>query len=538
MPNLKIEGDATGAVKAVDALTQSTKKAGDEAQKTGGYYDSANRKIVESLRQQKKEQDEAAKSAKQLEQAAARIVRENEGPQQRYNRLIAELKTLTDAGKLSQDQATAAAARYKTEIFGASEATTAFGRAGSFLASHFMGLFGPGAIISGAISMMHSYRSEVEAVMELGKGGVHGLGQLMELAIAEHPNDPKAQRKLADDLVARAIGFWKSGAAPSPAEGGRLEFQLWSAQIKDLKQQQLIAELGKHGIVPDPSGFVTGLSALQSSYPNASVNQLFGRAVVAATIAPTYANLVIANAAKAAAQGKPVGVDDVDTLVMTGLLTKKQVTPEEAQTRVNRFFTGLEKTGFHNMPELKGKGIWDIVDKMAEGGYERENVTKYVGKEIRGIQAARGLIELRGLGRQLSITGHGDVGGFAEQAIALAKDTPAIANAVLQTAGKNARAGSIYEHMGAWQLYDAALDQYAATRRNAGEAEFGTRIQLIGSGFTKLMGMFGEGVVDEELRHFARDGKITDQELLKAIHQHLESLDNKTQATPIRGRTE
>src|SRR5204863_6623134 len=132
------------------------------------------RKWRDRLKELGKEHDEAAKSQKKLADGAAAIVRDNEGPQQRYNRLIRELKTHLDAGTMSQDQASTAARRYRTEIFGANSLTTACGNATSQPRSNFLTLFGPGAVLAGAIATLRSYRNEMQGAMPMGAESIRG----------------------------------------------------------------------------------------------------------------------------------------------------------------------------------------------------------------------------------------------------------------------------------------------------------------------------------------------------------------------------
>ncbi len=94
MPTLRLDGDAAGAVKATSEVTAGVKKI-------------------------KSNFDEAATSAKQLERAAAQIVKANEGPQDTYNRKMAELAKLTREGKLSYEQAAIAAKRYHADLHAA-----------------------------------------------------------------------------------------------------------------------------------------------------------------------------------------------------------------------------------------------------------------------------------------------------------------------------------------------------------------------------------------------------------------------------------
>ena len=91
MPTLRLDGDASGAVKATSELNKKVKE------------------VAKSF-------DLTAREAKKLETAAAQIVRANEGPQDRYNRKVAELSKLFVAGKLSVEQMDRALARRSTNL--------------------------------------------------------------------------------------------------------------------------------------------------------------------------------------------------------------------------------------------------------------------------------------------------------------------------------------------------------------------------------------------------------------------------------------
>ncbi len=91
MPSVKFDTDVAQALRAHNDLADAIEGLAD------GYNDSA-------------------KAARGLEKAADRIVRSNEGPQERYNRKMAELAKLVKAGKLSMDDAEKAAARYRMQM--------------------------------------------------------------------------------------------------------------------------------------------------------------------------------------------------------------------------------------------------------------------------------------------------------------------------------------------------------------------------------------------------------------------------------------
>lgn len=91
MPTLRLDADARAGVKALADLDAAAAKIDKTLEKTG-------------------------MSARQLEAAALRIVKSNEGPLEKYNRQVAFTATLLEKEKLTREQAERAVAGYRREL--------------------------------------------------------------------------------------------------------------------------------------------------------------------------------------------------------------------------------------------------------------------------------------------------------------------------------------------------------------------------------------------------------------------------------------
>ncbi len=91
MPTLRLDADARAGVKALADL------------------DAAAAKVDKTL-------EKSSMSARQLEAAALRIVKSNEGPLEKYNRQVAFTATLLEKEKLTREQAERAVAGYRREL--------------------------------------------------------------------------------------------------------------------------------------------------------------------------------------------------------------------------------------------------------------------------------------------------------------------------------------------------------------------------------------------------------------------------------------
>jgi hypothetical protein len=164
MPKVTWTGDASSAERAANALAAAQEKV--------------NKKFAEG-----------AKGAKSLEQAAAAIVKANEGPQERYNRRLAEANAAYKAGKISVDDLTKATARYRQELQGAGDqGNKAFGPSAiANVRSYFTGL----ATVGTAISLIKSEFAEIVRLDERAANRIRGAAVSdadLRRVIATDPN--------------------------------------------------------------------------------------------------------------------------------------------------------------------------------------------------------------------------------------------------------------------------------------------------------------------------------------------------------------
>lgn len=524
MPILRLDGDAKGAVKATGEVAKGMKDIGKEASDADRRIREGHRVLTESVKNFKREQAEAARQGKQMGEEAAKIIRENETGQERYNRKVAEISRLFVAGKLSVEQMDRALARYNADLNQTAPAQqAAFGPTALANAkNYFNGLFGPGAVVALGIQMLRAYGEETNNVALQLQGGRSGLGQLAQLAAVS--KDPKATMAR---LVDESKEIYNSAATNSLDEAGKLVFTLESANITDPKQRKRIANMISHGVIPDANQFSASIAALRSAYPDLSPDKLTGMGIVAAIPSPGGAEQIISAAGKSGEQLSSLGWKPEFGLAATSILSRAYSGAGEGGTRLEQFMKQLEHHGYQNDPSLKGMDPFQTLERIHSlAGDDRSKLEKYVGNRMEAIQGYRTLYKNRNELRSLTDAAGGADGTIVDTAIELATNTPEIENARLDVASKNRRASSRFANANSLELVEAMFNQ-----RSEGKGWLQTGLNDLDTWSAKYS---SEGWRAHMLRD-VEDPNVASQltpDLLEAIRKHLASLDAKSKAAP------
>jgi hypothetical protein len=308
MPKFVLDGDARGAVRAVGDL---------------------NKKIGET----KGELDKTQMSAKAMEKAAANIVKNNEGPLERYNRKIAELAKLVNAGKLSHDQAAAAAQRYQRELNGASQGADRFVSA----IGRFAGVTAIIGQVTQALTAMN------DAVKQSSQNVVNAVGSLGELQqVATSGQD-------FQKLFGQTRGFVRRGIFRHDQLGqaADLTFALRNAGYSD-QDVEFITRLGENKQVR-PENMVKvaeGLKKYQDIFGSKEAGTItdIGQKVFQAAGSTQSDFATVAQASTLfGSEASALGYTDEEALAAWVAIEKGSPGPEEAATRVRGLLTQIAK---------------------------------------------------------------------------------------------------------------------------------------------------------------------------------------------------
>lgn len=490
MTRFTVTGDAGGAVKAVNDLVKAVIK-GEEAF------------------------EKVSKKADKLDKAAQQITRNNEGPQERYNRKIAELAELVNKGKLSFEQADIAARRYSKELEKAGDAgRTAFGPAAlNNLKQFALGMVGIQQAAQLGLAAIRAMDQEIEQAAQRQMASRRGLGSLSQLAsTAENP-----QQEMAS-LLREARAIRASGAAETDDEAGNILFSLVSAGLTKEDRDFAVA-LKRSGVLSDVGGASTSFAALQTALGAGEVGSFqdfMSKALAASAAAPAQANEIPIAAARAGGSAREMGLSDEFLFASTALIAKQTGSASEAGTLLAGFLKGVEKSGL----DVKGKTGLEIVEMLSALPADKQGIGGVLGESQEAISGFRVLRD--NLGALTALQGsieRGQASGLAAAAVGLPSGDAALAAA-------QARAG-------AEGRYDRALDPYAI-EKNLLEAAFRERAATrLESGsmfaasdiFIEDMQKRAFGWIPAErramLEGMANDGSIRNEQLLREIRDYL-----------------
>jgi len=520
MPKLILDGDAKGAVKAHGELTESQKRTKEGIDQIGKAAWETHRKMTEWAREQKKEMSSAAAESKRMGDEARKIILDNEGPQERYNRKVGELSRLFVAGKLSLEQMDAALKRYRGELTSVVPAQeSAFGASAlSSATGYFTSLFGPAALVTGAIQILRNYKQELASIGQQLEGGRSGLGQLTQLASTA--KDPSGKMRA---LTNEAKQIYASGATQTLGEAGQLVFTLESANITDPKQRKRIANMLSYGVIPEATRFSASIAALRSAYPDLSPDKLMGMGIVAALPSPGGAEQIIQAAGKSGEQMRALGWTPQFGLAATSILSRTYGGAEEGGVRLEQFAKQIERYGYAADPSLRGMEPFGLIQKIQkETGGDQNKLAKYLGHRMEAMQGFRTLANNLDEVRGLTAAAGGADGSLVDRAITLAQQTPEIDTARQGVASRNLKTLSRVPAANLESLYQSMVEQQVA-----GSPWYKEWIFRFGAG------MFGqtEAAKQMQIREAVGDPFYT-RELQESIVRYLQSIDSKTRTAP------
>jgi hypothetical protein len=330
MPKLILDGDSRGAVRAMADLKGAVAAGGTEFEKS-------------------------ARSARELEKAAARIVKENQGPQERYNSKIKELSTLVRQGKLSFEQAGVAAGRYRQELDGTSRSTN------RLLTT--IGGFASATAVIGKVT--EALTAVGEAARKSAQDVVNAVGPLGELQqVATSPQD-------FAKLVGQARGFISSGTFRGDQFGQAADvaFALRNAQYSDA-DVGFIQQLGTSKQVK-PENLIRvaeGLKKYQDIFGVAEAGgiEAVGRKVWRAAGSTQSDFSTVAKAATLfGSEASALKYSDEEALAAFIAIEKASPGPEEAATRLRSMLTQIAKRGLSKGTLTDTVG--SLVDRVKRG---------------------------------------------------------------------------------------------------------------------------------------------------------------------------
>jgi hypothetical protein len=411
VPILQIGGDAAGAVKAIGDVNK-------EAAKTGPVF------------------DKTAMAAQKLELAAARIVKENLTPQEKYNYKIKELETLLRNGKLTFDQAGVAAQRYGEQLDQAGRhGEAAFGtHALGHLVEYAAGLTSIHRIIE---FMNESLREQAELKKKAAENVTAGMIQAGDLQTVS-----PTQKDYAHNL---AVGrhLMDAGIVPRNQQGLAWEAAKGMAEARlNPQEEKFVFETARRKLVgPNRIGQVVDASrSFQEAYgPKAGsfqhvMNELMrGSAETLGLASPEDIATQTADPS-IASKMNAAGITPDQAIASYAAIARTAKTKRAASSRLKEFFeknghglndlTAPEKAKFDQiLKSLRGVGESPMSDFMAgdpalftsRGTEEAE--ADYSGELERNTQEASSLyhrLHVYNRGNIRRNLGYGLAGGLGE----------------------------------------------------------------------------------------------------------------------------
>lgn len=496
MPTLKIEGDGAGAVRAFNDLKRAIDGFTDGLQLSAG-------------------------EAKKLEIAAGRIVKANEGPQEKYNRRMEELAKLVAAGKLSIEQASEAASRYQQQLERAGQSGLA--AFGSKLTSQIMGIVGGMTSLNKLTQTVAEGFRQVDAAAKLSVSqsfaALNSAGELQQLADA--PEQFQA-------LVAEARSLVERGVVRPGEQSKAFEtvFNLQSAGFNRQERESLIIAAQRKQIadVTGVGGKIRGVQDIFGVEDTGDVGETLDKMLAVSKRTLENLTRTAETFPDFASEAVALGID-FETAGAAYVAARKQSSSSSiTASRMRALFSSIDKNDL-NQGDLPS--TLAAIEARVAGG---ENISDILGN-VRAVAGFRALTSATG--RQEFATAYADISGAAgtlERSQYLAADPRLRALSARETEeGRYAATTSeLYEERQA--LFDAVLlsRRRAFAEKNAGWLE--RTAYNINSDWTQV-GRDFLGLEDITLREAAagfRGYEGLDPETLSAIKDYLQRIDRNT----------
>lgn len=519
MPKLNLDADARKGVKAFADL------------------DTAIKKTEKSL-------DKTEDAASKLERAAGRIARANEGPQERYNRKMAELARLVNAGKLSLDQAQAAAVRYQKQLDRAQQSGhKAFGNTAlASLKSYAQGFFGVATAVNLVTQALREQAAERQRAVEGSKGAVVGEAALAQLAVTQ--GDTLESRRAAHQVLLReSRRQFGRGAGANRDEVGQELFKFVSAGLNE-DDRNLGFDIKRANVIGNVGDAATAFAALTKSLGAKEVgsfDDFLDQALAASEIAPAQANEIPLAAARAGGSAKALKLTDEFIIASTALLAGATGSASEGGTQLSALLKQIEKAAPGN-ELLKGKSGIDLIKAIASLPEAQQGIGGILGDRAEAITGFRTLRDnLPALEAQLGKQRAAQADNLAQQSISVALSDPNTLAAILEREAGNKTELSNLDSATNNLLTKAALDERARVRRgrardgdaldrSAAEASIfveGTQINL-----ETLFGLRDAADYKRQAQaELLEEGDIRNPELIEALRDNTRALRGRSTTT-------
>lgn len=338
MPKITWSGDANSAIRAQEALTKAAEKYATEVK-------------------------EGAKSAKQLEVAAKKII-EAVDPQIKLNRLYKELGDHVQAGRISIDQATAAGVKFRQELGLAAKAGKEVEQSNrkAFDPKIFLPLLGGLATVTGAVGLLKDAFGGVEQrAQEAADAVLASLGAAGELQQLGPEGFAKGTA-IARQLV-------RSGAVSPQNKTQALDIatDLINAQFDDRELQFVANDLAASKLVkPENLRSVGGdLAKLQRTFGLQDLAQTTAQAQNAANKTQASLAETTKQVLQFATLASSVGVTFPESLAAFEAAESRAPSPEKAAENLKSFFSQVKRRGLFE-GDLQGT-LANIQSKIKPG---------------------------------------------------------------------------------------------------------------------------------------------------------------------------
>lgn len=491
MPTLRLDADAKKGVKAFQDLEKAIDKTEKQLELT-------------------------TREAKKLETAAGRIAKQNEGPQERYNRKMQELANLVKQGKLSMDQAHMAATRYGASLERA-------GQKGQSVWGQ-QALAGIGGLVSGYLSVagavgvvaqgLRVVDQETRKVADSFYQGFGSIGELQQ--VSKTPADFAKNLGYAKSLVSRGI-------VSNLGEASQIAFTTAASGFTDA-EREFLAKVGeKKQVAPEKLlGFAENIGTVQSLYPGTSLGFAADKLTAGAeSIKKGGFAETATQIAKFASKTNTLGFSGDEAIAALVMAENQGVPLDTAGTQVAALFTAIDSLGL-NKGTLRSS-LAGIESRISGG-----ETAKAVLGNVRAVDAYRAV--QGNLGKFDSI-----VGGLANAQGALATrdfigSDPLTLAASLKEAAIGRDASKLLDGGSEKELL---LDAVAAELKASGGG-INRAATYLETGLVSTLGT--ENIYFREV--LSEDRNVLTPQLVSALESYLERIANNTEKAETTTRQE
>lgn len=476
MPKLRLDGDATASIRAVEALH----KAQDELVKGG--------KEVE------KQFDKLSKEAQRI--------REGVDPMAKYNRQLERLAFLIQKGKLSTEDAHKAAIKYEQQLRRTGQASEeSFGeKAIGNLAGIAAGWFSVSAAV-GAVT--DAYQAVDQAGKQAAQNSLSSMLAIGEIAqIASTPEKAQSIKSFGDELLRKGIF-----SADQGDQAYKMAFDVENAKYTDSEKQMLL-RIGDKGVVR-PEGLL-GLAGDLRKYQEifgekqtGSLENILDKAVVASGDTMASLSQVVSKVPAFAGEAKRMGLSDEETLASFVAVEKRSENTDIAATHMKNLL------GFINKNELAVNS--DLTQTMAainKRVASGESLSKII-PDAQARAAATDIMASLGYIANLEKGIAGAPGAMSRQENIMFEADPTFKAGKLNTRAKGELATTERELYAERQLlFELVSTRQQERNLRIGVGPAGQWLDRQNANFADLFGM-EQGVLERQMRIYENDRQLS-----------------------------